>query len=203
MINNKYNIPLLYKEMNDRGYLDKNKESYLWLNEMEWKTIDEIKEYEHEDGESKSLIPFAYTGRGDKWVWVIGDEDKEYYVGLCCAGEWEGNYYAKNIEDAIFRQIIEYAASSNFYLFKEKAKPYQISEEELKSQLVMWSKKLQGILNKEYLDIVDMLSGLNLKHIKNSYGQWYSLLSMEEEKELIEKYIKFNLLGEEFEWYLE
>ncbi len=53
MINSNYRIPSVYKKMNKRGFLDS--ESYLWLDEMEWMSIDEIKEY----------------------------ENKEYYVGLC------------------------------------------------------------------------------------------------------------------------
>ena len=32
----------------------------------------------------------------------------------------------KNTEDAILRQIIEYVASSNFYLVKDEAESYQI-----------------------------------------------------------------------------
>ena len=48
-----------------------------------------------------------------------------------------------------------------------------------------------------------MLRKLNLKHIKSQYGEWYALLTLEEEKELIYKYIKFDLMDEEFVWYLE
>lgn len=203
MINSNYRIPSIYQEMNEKGFLNHNNESYLWLNEMEWMSIDKIKEYEYEHGESKSLIPFAFTGGGDKWVWVVDDADKEYYVGFCPSGEWNGNYYAKNTEDAILRQIIEYISDSNFYLIKEEAKSYQVDEEKLKQQLATWRKNFQGILNNEYLNIIDMLSQLNLKYTKNKYGEWYALLSMEEQDELIEKYIKFDLLNDEFEWYIE
>lgn len=173
MINSNYRIPSVYKKMNKRGFLDS--ESYLWLDEMEWMSIDEIKEY----------------------------ENKEYYVGLCSWGEWNGIYYAKNTEDAIFRQIIEYVASSNFYLIKEEAESYQVGQEELKKQLDNWRKSFQGILNNEYLNIINMLSQLNLKYTTSKYGEWYALLSIEEQDELIEKYIKFDLLDEEFEWYIE
>ncbi|WP_283592162.1 hypothetical protein [Clostridium butanoliproducens] len=203
MINSNYKIPLLYKKMDERGWLDKNNKSYLWLNEMEWMTIDEIKEYEYDDRENKLLIPFAFTGGGDKWVWVVDDVDKEYYVGFCPSGEWNGNYYAKNTEDAIFRQTIEYVSDSNFYLIKEESKSYQVGEEELKKQLTTWGKNFQGVLNNEYLNVIDMLSQLSLKYTKNKYGEWYALLSIEEQDELIEKYIKFDLLDEEFEWYIE
>lgn len=203
MINSNYIIPSIYQEMNEKGFLNPNNESYLWLNEMEWMSIDKIKEYEYDNGESNLIIPFAITGGGDKWVWVVNDENKEYCVGLCERAESNGIYYAKSTEDAIFRHIIEYVSDSNFYLIKEEAKSYQVGEEKLKQQLATWRKKFPGILNNEYLGIIDMLSQLNLKYTKNKYGEWYALLSMEEQDELIEKYIRFDLLDDEFEWYIE
>ncbi len=78
-----------------------------------------------------------------------------------------------------------------------------MGQEELKKQLDNWRKSFQGILNNEYLNIINMLSQLNLKYTTSKYGEWYALLSIEEQDELIEKYIKFDLLDEEFEWYIE
>ena len=203
MIDKNYIIPSVYQKMNERGFTNPQADSYLWLNEMEWMPIDKIKEYEYDEGETKSIVPFAITGGGDKWVWVVNNENKEYCVGLCERAESNGIYYAKNTEDAIFRQIIEYAASSNFYLIKEEAESYQVSEDELKIHLKNWKKSFQGILNSEYLNIIDKFSKLKLKYTKSKYGEWYALLSMEEDDELIEKYIKFDLLDDEFEWYIE
>lgn len=202
MIDKNYIIPVIYEEMNKRGFINPNNESYLWLNEMEWLPIEKIKEYEYDEGESKSIVPFAITGAGDKWVWVVDCESKDYYVGLCERSELSGIYYSKNTEDAILRQIIEYVASSNFYLVKEDAASFQESEDELKIRLKNWKNSFKGILNNDYLNIIDKFSKLNLKHIKSQYGEWYALLSLEEQDELIEKYIKFDLLDEEFEWYV-
>lgn len=201
MIDKNYIIPSVYQKMNERGFF--NLETYLWLNDMEWMSIDKIKEYEYDDGESKLIIPFAITGGGDEWVWVVNDESKEYCVGLCERAESNGIYYAKNTEDAIFRHIIEYVASSNFYLIKEEAKSYQISECELKMQLENWKNSFKGILNNDYLKIIDKLKELSLKHIKSQYGEWYALLTLEEQDELIDKYIKFDMIDDEFEWYID
>lgn len=200
MIDKNYIIPSVYQKMSDRGFF--NIETYLWLNEMEWMSIDKIKEYEYDEGESKSIIPFAITGGGDKWVWVVDDENKEYYVGLCERAESNGIYYAKNTEDAILRQIIEYVASSNFYIHKEEAESYQVNEDELKMQLEGWKNRFKGILNNDYLNIIDKLKELNLKHIKCKYGEWDALLSLEEQDELIDKYITFDKIDDEFEWYI-
>lgn len=203
MIDKNYIIPLVYQKMNERGYINAQNASYLWLNEMEWMPIDEIEEYEYDEGETRSIIPFAITGAGDKWVWVVADKGEEYSVGLCERAESNGIYYAKNTEDAILRQIIEYAASSNFYLVKEEAESYQINEVELKILLEKWKNNLRGIINDEYIAIIEKLSGLSLKHIKCQYGEWDALLTLEEQDELIDKYIKFDLLDKEFEWYIE
>lgn len=203
MIDRNYIIPPLYKKMNEKGFTNPNNEAYLWLNEMEWMPIDKIREYEYDNGESKLIIPFAITGGGDKWVWIANGDDKEYCVGLCENAEVNGTYYAKNTEDAIFRQIIEYVSDSNFYLIKEEAESYQVSEEELKIQLEGWRNNFEGILNDEYINIIAELRKLSLKHIKCQYGEWYALLTLEEQDELIDKYIKFDLIDNGFEWYLE
>lgn len=203
MTDRKIQIPLVYRKMDERGYTDAQSDSYAWLYEMEWSPIDKILEYEHEEGESESVIPFAHTGAGDKWVWVISDDGEEYAVGLCECAETTGIYYAKNTEDAILRQIIEYAASSDFYLDEEEAESYQISETELKVLLEKWKTIFRGIIRDEYINVIDMLCGLSLKHIECKYGEWYALLTPEEEAALIDRYIGFDLLDDEFEWFVD
>lgn len=194
-----YKFPVIYEKMNEKGLLDMNR-SYVWLNEMEWMPINEVKEYEYEEEELETFLPFAFTGGGDKWVWVLNTEKKEYPVGLCYHDAYEGVYYAKNTEDAIFRQMIEYVSDYNFYINEEEAESYQVSEEELKEQLQQWKESFQGIIKKEYLVEIDRLSQLKLKYIKSDYGEGYTLLSVEEQEAMIEKYIKFDLLEEEFPW---
>lgn len=201
LINKEYKIPSIYLEMDRRGFI--SPETFLWLNEMEWIPLNEIYNYEYEDDESKLIIPFAHTGAGDKWVWIVNDENKEYCVGLCENPEITGVYYAKNTEEAILRQIIEYVASSNFYMCKEDAELYQVSEEELKAQLVGWKNRFSGILNDRYIALIEELSQLSLKHIKCQFGEWDALLALEEQDELIEKYIRFDKMDDEFEWFVE
>lgn len=199
-MNKRYKIPLIYQKMHERGYT--SIDNYLWLNEMEWMPMDKILGYQHDEGESALILPFAFTGGGDKWVWIIDGENEEYNVGLCERGELNGVYYAKNMEDAIIRQIIEYVSDSNFYLSTAKAKNYQISECELKQVLQKWKNSFQGILNEKYLDIIDALGVLSLKHVESQYGEWEALLSLDERNEMLDRYIGFELLDEEFEWYI-
>lgn len=199
MIKN-YKIPIIYQKMEERGYT--TQENYLWLNEMEWMSINQISQYEYDEGESELLIPFAFTGGGDKWVWIVNDENKDYCVGLCEDGEINGIYYAKNTEDAIFRQIIEYISDSNFYVCESKAKSYQISETKLTQLLEIWKNGFKEILNDNYIQIIDNVSKLRLKHTKSQYGEWEALLTLDEKNEILNRYIKFDLLDKEFEWYI-
>ena len=69
-------------------------------------------------------------------------------------------------------------------------------------QLEGWKNRFKGILNNDYLNIIDKLKELNLKHIKCKYGEWDALLSLEEQDELIDKYIIFDKIDDEFEWYI-
>lgn len=192
-------IPMTYQLMEQNGYTHAHGNAYLWLNEMEWIPIESIIENEEEKHGDMSLIPFAFTGGGDKWVWVFEKNKETYRVGLCENAEPTGIYYAKNMEDAILRQIIEYVTDSNFYINKEQAESYQISEEEVIKKIQNWKKCFEGIIETQYIDILNELSTLKLKKIKCQYGEWYALLSIHEQNELIEKYLKFDRMDEEFE----
>ncbi|MDE7253588.1 MAG: hypothetical protein K2O32_11690 [Acetatifactor sp.] len=189
--------------MSERGYL--SKPNYLWIWDMEWRTIDEIFQYEYYEDEdmteNKTIIPFAFTGGGDDWLWVPNGENQEYCVGLYWAGE--ATYFAKNTEDAIFREIIEYVSSSDFYIDEVQAQSWQISENELMQLLEKYERCFQGILNEEYLNVISQFRKQKLKPVKHKCGEWNALLDEAEHDALIKKYINFDLLDQEFPWWIE
>ncbi len=199
MIDNRFPIPEIYKKMEVRGFF--NPETYLLLDDVKWFKIDKIKAYDYEDGERKNIIPFARTARCDKWVWIF-DNNNNYQVGFCPVVEDNGIYYAKNMEDAILRNIIEYVSSNDFYINQNAAASFQLSESELKTLLVSWKNKLNGLLRDDYIQLIDYFTSLNLKEFNHGkYGDWCALISLDECDALIEKYIKYDMFEKEFPIY--
>lgn len=216
-------IPAVYKEMEKRGFIDMETYhsffeygTYLVLHDVEWMQMDEIVQYEYEEGESRNIIPFAINGGGDKWVWVT---DKNNYIGLCDHADTVGEFYARNMEELILRQIFHYAAWSDFYIdetdLDSTPKPWESeadvkrrlqfweSEEDLKRRLQDWRNRLEGILKEEHLKVIDDLGKMHLKRLKQGKKGYCALLTEEELEELEEKYLRFDLMGKEFEWCTE
>lgn len=192
-------IPKVYKEMESLNYTKANNKEYLWLYDMEWLEIDEILNYEYEEGESSEIIPFAHTGGGDKWVWIL-DNNVELPVGLCYHDDSEGIYYAKNLQDALFRQIIDFVSGSNFYIQDESAESYQMNIYNLRRHLNEWKTKLGKFFTKEKNEVIESLLKKELKLCRSKYGDWYALLTEEESNEIVNKFIDFELIDETFEW---
>ncbi len=193
----KKNIPELYKKMEDMGYFDYNvsdHSKYIVMDDMEWMTHEEVMNYCYEEGEMNTILPFAFTGGGDKWVFV-DNGSKEPFIALCYHDTGDGEYYAKKFEDAILRNIIEYAAEGEM---AEEADTSDISSYEwLRDELKDYCKVYEGLLCKEYLDIIVHLSELPLqKRVAR-----YSFLSYDEADAMIEQYLDFELLNQEFEWW--
>ena len=199
----KKNIPELYRRMKELGYIDSSSEQFVWMDDMEWMDYDEVINYEYEEGESHDILPFAFTGGGDKWVFV-GNNTAEPYIGRCYGGEAEGEYCARNLEDAIFRDIIEFASSSCIMIEGDgKIGTIFFSEEQVRDSLRDYLKIYEGLLCNEYLEVIRNLSTLQFKKCGFAESQWYALLSPEEEKELIDRYLDFELMDKTFEWFPE
>lgn len=191
-----FKIPTIYLNMNNLGLLERY--NYLWIDDMEWIPIDQISNYQYEEGEIDSLIPFAHTARYDNWVWIYNELNNNYAVGLCESSELYGVYYAQNTEDAIMRNIIEYLSSADFYRDSDSTLSYQKSENELKILINTWKDQLTGILCEQYIELINYFSNLKLKKYTHKQGEWDALLSYDERDNLIEKYIKFELINDEF-----
>lgn len=183
-----------------KSYTDKNSDDYIWLFELEWLDMQSVMNYEYEEDESRDILPFAFTGHGDKWVFVDNGTD-EPYIGICRLEETEGSYYARNFEDAIIRNIIEFVSSSSFCIDEKEAESYQMRHAQLKECLEKYYRCFGGLIRPEYLNIISEFEKMTLKKCQDNYSQWYALLSIEEADSIIKRHLDFPLMDENFTWF--
>ncbi len=199
----KKNIPQLYRKMNELAYINLSSKQFVWMYDMEWMDYKEVINYKYEEGESRDILPFAFTGGGDKWVFVENNT-KEPYIGRCYGGEAEGEYCAKNLEDAIFRSIIEFVSSTCIAITEDgKMGTKFFYEEQVKDILKDYLKIYNNLLPKEYLAVIQYLTTLSFKKCSFANAQWYALLSIEERDTFIERYLMFDLMDNTFDWFPE
>lgn len=198
----KNNIPELYKKMYDLGYLSwhgSDHSKYLSMDDMEWMEHEEVMNYRYEEGEMDIFLPFAFTGGGDKWVFVDNGSE-EPFIALCYHDTGDGEYYAKNFEDAILRNMIEYAANGD--MVEESDLNFSSYEKMLRTKFREYCTALEKLLRKEYLDIIVRLSELPLRRPENEQDT-YAFLSYDEANAIINQHLNFELLHQEFVWWRE
>jgi hypothetical protein len=88
--------------------------SYLWLNDMEWYSLQQIADFEFQSYHLPGFVPFAFSGGGDYWCWQPVNTDLRGTPVLCCFRDYEfATIYAPNFQSAIYRQILDFCKSSN------------------------------------------------------------------------------------------
>ena len=166
--------------MNELAYINLSSKQFVWMYDMEWMDYKEVINYKYEEGESRDILSFAFTGGGDKWVFVENSTN-EPHIGRCYGGEAEGEYCAKNLEDAIFRSIIEFVSSTCIAITEDgKMGTKFFYEEQVKDILKDYLKIYNNLLPKEYLAVIQYLTTLSFKKCSFANAQWYALLSIEE-----------------------
>ncbi len=190
-------IPDLYNKFVQMGYTNYNSENYIWLFEMEWMQTGDVVNYEYDENESMEILPFAFTGHGDKWVFV-NNNTCEPYIGLCYSEDTEGFYYAKNFEDAIMRNILDYVSSSSFYVDEKDAESYQMCRDEFQFYLEKYSNTFAGLFSQNYIELINSLRKKKIKKCNDSYCEWYALLSLDEVDEIMKTYLDFSMMNRSF-----
>ena len=113
-------------------------------------------------------------------------------------------YCAKNLEDAIFRSMIEFVSSTCIAIEEDgKIGTKFFCEEQVKDILKDYLRIYNNLLPKEYLAVIQYLTTLSFKKCSFANAQWYALLSIEERDALIERYLTFGLMNNTFEWFPE
>ncbi|HOR45393.1 MAG TPA: hypothetical protein PK624_11440 [Spirochaetota bacterium] len=207
LIQNSFDFPELFMEMDTEGclttenFIDMNHletQKYLWFYDMEWLTVEKIRNFECPDYQSERIVPFAKTGGGDLWGWHL-DYLPTLPVVYCPHDDDEGVFYAESFEAALFRHILEFASQNNFCMTGGKS--WEMTIENAKTLLKEWKKRYFKWFKKEWNLEIDNLLNLEMKFYKpNKSNGFYVLITPEEADVLIDRYLKFDLLKQSFVW---
>ncbi len=192
-MNNSFNFPKVFLDMDRFGWTQ-NCEEYVWFDDMEWYSIDEIVNWRPEERivSSPLIVPFAHTGGGDVWGWYIEDIDNPIVV-LCYHDDTIAKVYAKNFEEALFRHILEYVSESNIDCI-----------DEAKEHILNWKNAFGRYFKTEWNNEIENILSLELKQYKEirfKVNYTYNVLLTPQEVELlIQKYIFFDRMDSEVVW---
>ncbi len=206
-IKSNFDFPQLYIEMDRGGHLDSKNfidmhhlesKEYIWFYDMEWITIENIKNYQRPDYQSENILVFAKTGGGDLWAWNL-DYLPILPVVFCPHDDDEGKFYANSLETALFRHILEFASQNNFCI--KEGNPWEFTIDDARKLISVWEKFFMKWFNEDWINEINKLTNLELKFYKPSKSDgYYVLITPEEADLLIEKYITFNLFEQPFVW---
>jgi len=205
---NKFEFPKLFLDMHNLGWTKPGLD-YVWFNDMEWYSLDEILTWEKNKEKhivnSPSIIPFAHTGGGDVWGWYIEDIGNPIVV-LCYHDDTIGKVYAENFEAALFRHILEFVSESNFYTLGGES--YQIDCISAKRYISEWRNKFGQYFDPEWNKEIEKILLLDLKDYKDTRLSKVNLeyevfITPEETETLITKYILFDKIDTEIIWDIE
>jgi len=119
-----FSLPDEYRRLESRGLLTLTAPAhasqftkpgtYLWLNEMEWYSLEKIAEFKFWPDQLPGFVPFAFTGGGDDWCWQPEFTDSRGTRVVCC---WHDSnmatVYAPDFASALFRQVIEFCSTTD------------------------------------------------------------------------------------------
>lgn len=124
-ISNRYafSIPEEYQRLEARGLFKISSPAqasavyrpgtYLWFNDMEWYSLQQIVEFHFADYHLPGFVPFAFTAGGDYWCWHPKYSDSRgAKVLLCYRDDMYASIYAPNFHTALFRHILDFCKDS-------------------------------------------------------------------------------------------
>lgn len=117
-----FSLPEAYRSLEERGLLDISVPahasafyepgSYLWLNDMEWYSLQDIVDFHFQAWQLPGFVPFAFTAGGDFWCWQPAVADQMGARVVCCFRDNEfATVYAPNFHTALYRQILDFCRS--------------------------------------------------------------------------------------------
>jgi hypothetical protein len=116
-------VPDEYRRLQSRGLLTMSAPahasafhrpgSYLWLNDMEWYSLQDIVDFKFQSYHMAGFVPFAFSAGGDYWCWHPKHADHRGAQVLCCPHDCElATIYAPNFQTALYRQALDFCRGS-------------------------------------------------------------------------------------------
>lgn len=136
--------PAEFVRMKNSGWLDNG--DYLWIYEAEWLTAESARERLRHVRSARPICPFAFTGRGDLWCWLL-DNPNQLPVVECPRDSFEGRFYAPSFSAFLFRRALDFAAGGYDSL------------DEGRSWLRAWRKRLAAFWPERWLSLIDEIQG--------------------------------------------
>lgn len=197
-------IPEEYRQMNARGwfdcadgtmpYFDPASRSYLWMNDMEWISLEGIRDFEFPSYCKSGFVPFAFTAGGDHWCWYPEHmSNGATPVVLCPHDSKIGEFYAPHFLGSLYRQALAFAAGD-----------LDLTEEpEARQHLKRWFDDLGPLFPMGWRQTLASL--LNAPPRSWEYGKvkkfkQTSLMSPDEYQAIVQRDLAFDKLDVEFQW---
>jgi len=103
-----FSIPETYRAMQARDLLTPEAPTYLHLSDLRWYSPSRILEHPLREYEIEGLLPFASSGRGDRWCWhTQWPGPTKAPVVFCPADEDTAEVFAADFTSALYRLLLE------------------------------------------------------------------------------------------------
>jgi hypothetical protein len=195
--------PTSYIALRKKGLFDKFSGmdpmdgSYLWLDDMEWMSTQELDEFEREAGQTDKIFPFAYTGAHDWWAFYVEPGKSEMPIALCLHDEARAEFYAPTFEAAMFRQILQFASITD-------VESLENGLDGARFELANWRKQLGEYFQPPWNTEIERLARLPLKKpqsfTKPSPFDCNVLITEDEAKDIFQQLVVWDRTDETFEW---
>ncbi|MFL5807305.1 MAG: SMI1/KNR4 family protein [Roseiflexaceae bacterium] len=192
-------IPPLYRSLQHQGWLDPANlagqalldSHYLWLFDVEWWSLDQIRDYAYPSYYQPGFVPFASTDTGDFWCWwPERATDAGAPVVLCPHDSIFAHIDAPHFEGWIYRRVLTYAAF------------LPAAEQEGRAWLTRWAQVLGTMLPAAWRATILNLAHTPLKTWEDAitHEPGTSLLTPDEYAALVQRDIDCSGRDAEFRW---
>ncbi|HWF19822.1 MAG TPA: SMI1/KNR4 family protein [Verrucomicrobiae bacterium] len=188
-----FKIPEEYRRLEEKGWLNWNDKStdYLWIDDGEWLTPEQILDYKFKSYHKPGFVPFARTGSGDAWCWYPEWSVNGIAPVVFCPHDcYDGNCYAPSFLGWIFRTIVEFASSGRC-----------ADEASAREYFAQWQKMVVPMMPPAWAAIISGFEKKQFRTWPEEQGFGGSgFISMKEADEIVKQHLEFPHLNEELQW---